>query len=159
MMNEPGYEQLADVLKAAFDQAARGKGKERHANGLPFHEQRIQGISSLLNSDRGLAYQAIKKITEGMDLPTPEAVEKELLGAIVYTAAIIVWRRQNCGKAPVGAGGQTGTDFKRSSVGGADFKAQALEAGGGGLGYTCPLPGGCKCPPDAVYCSAVPCHG
>ena len=97
MMNVPGYEQLAGVLEQAYDQAATGKGKERHANNLPFHDQRIQGISDLIGTERGLAYQAMKKITEGMDLPTQEAMERELLGAIVYVAAMIIWRRRHGG--------------------------------------------------------------
>lgn len=30
-MNAPGYEQLSEVLRAAFDQAAYGKGADRGA--------------------------------------------------------------------------------------------------------------------------------
>ena len=30
-MNEPGYTKLAQALQAAYNQAALGKGKERHA--------------------------------------------------------------------------------------------------------------------------------
>ncbi len=90
----PGYEQLEAVLRAAYDQASAGKGADRHANGLPFHEQRMQSISDLLDSDRGMAFQVMKKIAEGLDLPTDDAVERELLGAIVYTAGIVIWRRQ-----------------------------------------------------------------
>ena len=41
-MNEPGYESLAQVLQEAYDQAARGKGAERHANDLPFDQQPMQ---------------------------------------------------------------------------------------------------------------------
>ncbi|QNJ57361.1 hypothetical protein Dolphis_55 [Pseudomonas phage Dolphis] len=91
----PGYEQLEAVLREAYEQASAGKGADRHANGLPFHEQRMQGISDLLNSERGMAYQVCKKIAEGIDLPSDAAVERELLGAIVYTAGIIIWRRRH----------------------------------------------------------------
>lgn len=92
-MNTPGYEQLAAVLQAAFDQAAAGKGAERHANGLPFHEQRMQTISTLLDSDAGMAFQVCKKVTEGMGLPH-EARERELLGAINYIAGMVIFHRQ-----------------------------------------------------------------
>lgn len=88
-----GYEQLFQVLMDAHDQAAKGKGKERHANDLPFHEQRMQQISTLLNSPDGMAYQVAKKVAEGLQMPNPEARDKELLGAIVYTAGILVWLR------------------------------------------------------------------
>ena len=91
----PGYEELEAVLRAAYEQASAGKGADRHANGNPFHEQRMQGISDLLKSERGMAYQVCKKIAEGIDLPTEAAVEKELLGAIVYTAGMIIWRRRH----------------------------------------------------------------
>jgi|GEM_PF-1299642 len=87
----PGYESLRDVLEAAYDQAARGKGKERHAQDLPFHEQRMQSISRLIGSERGMAYQVCKKVTEGMDLSTPEARRRELLGAINYIAGILIY--------------------------------------------------------------------
>lgn len=92
-MNASGYEQLADVLQAAFNQAAEGKGAERHANGLPFHEQRMQTISTLLDSDAGMAFQACKKITEGMGL-SHAARERELLGAIVYIAGMVIFHRK-----------------------------------------------------------------
>lgn len=92
-MNAPGYEQLAEVLQAAFSQAAEGKGAERHANGQPFHEQRMQTISTLLDSDAGMAFQVCKKVTEGMALPHA-ARERELLGAIVYIAGMVIFHRQ-----------------------------------------------------------------
>jgi predicted RNA-binding Zn-ribbon protein involved in translation (DUF1610 family) len=88
---EPGYERLAMVLKAAHDQAALGKGKERHANNLPFHQQRMQHLSELVDSPHGMSYQACKKIVEGLQMPELERQVKELLGAIVYTAGIIVF--------------------------------------------------------------------
>lgn len=85
-----GYESLAAVLTAAYDQASAGKGSDRHAKGLPFHKQRMQGISELLDTDRGMAYQAIKKITEGLDLPRDQMV-REMLGAINYIAGIVIY--------------------------------------------------------------------
>lgn len=92
-MNTPGYEQLAAVLQAAFDQAAKGKGAERHANELPFHAQRMQSISAMLDSDAGMAYQVCKKIAEARGMPHA-ARERELLGAIVYTAGMIIYHRE-----------------------------------------------------------------
>lgn len=90
------YQSLRAVLDAAYYQAAHGKGKERHARGNPFEAQHMQTISQLLYSDRGMAFQAIKKLTEGLDLASPEAREKELLGAINYIAGIVVyWRLQD----------------------------------------------------------------
>lgn len=87
------YTSLARVLNDAYDQAASGKGKERHAKGQPFEEQRMQGISALLETNRGMAFQAMKKLTEGLDLEH-DARERELLGAINYIAGIIVYHRE-----------------------------------------------------------------
>ena len=87
------YSTLQDVLNDAFHQAAQGKGNERHARGNPFHKQHMQTISQLLNTDRGMAFQAIKKLTEGLDLPDADARERELLGAINYIAGIVVYHR------------------------------------------------------------------
>ena len=88
VMEVPGYERLADVLKRAYDQAAVGKGRERHASGEPFHEQVMQigarkfGVGSLL-------FQAFKKSEESQRLPRDRAVA-ELLGAIVYLAGAVI---------------------------------------------------------------------
>lgn len=91
--SEPGYEELAEVFSDAFFQAAHGKGAERHANDLPFHEQRMQTISKTLGSDKGMAFQVIKKLTEGLQLDQDRR-EKELLGAIVYLAGIVIYHRK-----------------------------------------------------------------
>lgn len=89
-----GYEQLGDVLQEAYDQAALGKGKERHANGKPFHEQPMQGISELIGNGDGLAFQAIKKLTEGMRMEDQKRFEAEALGAINYIAGLVIFRRK-----------------------------------------------------------------
>jgi len=91
-----GYEELAAVLQAAYGQAAQGKGAERHANGLAFHEQRMQGISQLLDSADGMAFQAVKKMTEGLGL-AHAARERELLGAINYLAGMVIFFRAQHG--------------------------------------------------------------
>ena len=90
-MTIPGYERLAMVLQKAYDQAAKGKGKERHANNLPFHEQPMQSMSRLLGTEGGMAFQAIKKIQEARNLPTREARVRELLGAINYIAGMVIY--------------------------------------------------------------------
>lgn len=87
----PGYERLAEVFCAAHDQAAIGKGADRHANALPFHEQRMQAISQLLDSPDGMAYQVCKKVVEGLGLPTLDRKRAELLGAINYLAGIVIF--------------------------------------------------------------------
>ena len=84
-----GYEALADVLTRAFDQAAKGKGKGRHANGKPFHEQPMQDLIRL----HGVGFatgQASKKSGEALGLPTVERQVAELLGAIVYLAGAVI---------------------------------------------------------------------
>lgn len=102
----PGYEMLRNVLEQAYDQAARGKGKERHANNLPFHEQPMQMIAR----QTGLGFitgQAMKKIGEshGMD---KDAAVRELLGAIVYAAGAVIF---------LAAQGETPCSSSQSSAG------------------------------------------
>tara|TARA_R110000796_G_scaffold4724_1_gene18044 strand:- start:2526 stop:2981 length:456 start_codon:yes stop_codon:yes gene_type:complete len=88
------YESLRRVLEAAYDQASIGKGKERHAgDGLAFTDQPIQAVSKLLNTSDGLAFQAIKKVTESQGMKTFEQKERELLGAIVYIAGMIIFEQ------------------------------------------------------------------
>ena len=87
-MDDYGYESLAEVLRAAYEQASGGKGKERHANNKPFDEQPIAKIQSLVGPGFALG-QAIKKIQESQRME-PEASKRELLGAIVYIAGAII---------------------------------------------------------------------
>jgi hypothetical protein len=87
-LEAPGYESLAGVLQRAFDQAAHGKGKERHANDLPFTQQPMQNICNMVGSGFA-AGQAIKKIQEAQGMRIEQAVH-ELLGAIVYLSGLIV---------------------------------------------------------------------
>ena len=86
-----GYERLADVLQAAYDQASAGKGAERHAApGQPFHEQPICAINRLHGSIDGALFQAAKKAHEARNLPTKRAAVAEILGAINYLAACAI---------------------------------------------------------------------
>ena len=87
---ETGYEQLLNVLMRAYDQAAKGKGKERHASGnTPFHEQPMATINRQLGSVDGFIYQAHKKSLEATRLPQGRNVA-ELLGAINYLAGAVI---------------------------------------------------------------------
>lgn len=98
-MDAPGYEHLAAVLKDAYAQAAFGKGKERHANDLPFDDQPMQAISRLLGNPTGMTYQVCKKVVEAMNMKDRAARRRELLGAIVYLAGVIVYEDNQHGDA------------------------------------------------------------
>ena len=88
----PGYHKLFGVLMRAFEQAAGGKGKERHAKeGVPFEEQPMSAISKQLGSVDGFIYQAHKKSLESKRLPDGRG-QAELLGAIVYLAGAVIAR-------------------------------------------------------------------
>jgi hypothetical protein len=89
VLDAEGYATLADVLRRAFDQAAHGKGKERHATAAPFEAQGSQLICDLLGTHVGQIHQATKKSAESLRLPHDAAV-RELLGAIVYTAGAVI---------------------------------------------------------------------
>lgn len=94
LLDATGYEKLAGVLGRAFNQAAIGKGRERHANGEPFHEQVMQTGAQRFGHS-ALLFQAFKKSEESQRLPHDRAVA-ELLGAIVYLAgAVIAMERQH----------------------------------------------------------------
>ena len=83
------YDELWVQLYAAYQQSAEGKGKERHANNLPWVEQPI----FLVAQQHGIGFltgQAAKKLGEAVMMIERGEYEKahqELLGAIVYTAA------------------------------------------------------------------------
>lgn len=83
-----GYDDLFHVLALAYDQAARGKGKERHANNKPFAKQPLIELADKFGTGFLLG-QAAKKLEECQILPFGADV-KELLGAIVYTAAAVI---------------------------------------------------------------------
>lgn len=96
------YASLRTVLDSAFEQAAGGKGAERHANGLPFEDQPIMQITRLLGEHpvAALAYQVVKKTVEAGRLyriKGPDAAVREMQGTINYAAATIL-RLQELGK-------------------------------------------------------------
>ena len=92
-MITPGYERLQHVFDAALEQAAGGKGKERHVDGTePFHEQDICTEAKKLGL-AAPAFQARKKIKESLrllEIKGPNAAAAELLGAINYAAAMVI---------------------------------------------------------------------
>ena len=85
-----GYQPLFAVLVEALEQAQNGKGKERHANDLPFTQQPMQAISDSLGSIAGMLFQAAKKSAESQKLEYA-AARRELLGAINYLAGAVIW--------------------------------------------------------------------
>ena len=90
------YAALWDVLEEAYSQAAEGKGKLRHSNGAPFLRQPIMNGARECGAG-GLAFQARKKILEALNCDDNERAIEDLLGAIVYTAAMVLYRREGRG--------------------------------------------------------------
>ena len=91
--SDDGYDCLRAVFDQAVEQAARGKGRERHASGEPFDKQTILQTTRA----HGLGFatgQAEKKLRESHRLAEMEGgnarAVRELLGAINYTAAAII---------------------------------------------------------------------
>lgn len=90
---EPDYSKLKDVLDRAFERANSSKGRERHAAGRDFDKQPIIWINEWVGGGFCLG-QVLKKLDEQRRMPTEEAV-KELLDAIVYLSAEIIWKEQH----------------------------------------------------------------
>lgn len=88
MLKADGYDCLALVLARAFDQAARGKGAQRHAVSKPFDHQPMQKLCELYGVGFALG-QAGKKMQEAQRMQ-PDAAVRELLGAIVYIAGAVI---------------------------------------------------------------------
>jgi len=85
----PSYSTLLDVLMRAYDQAASGKGAQRHSSGEPFERQVMQDGARRFGVG-GLLFQAFKKSEESQRLDRDAAV-KELLGAINYLAGAVIY--------------------------------------------------------------------
>ncbi len=91
------YAALSDVLSEAYDQAATGKGKERHANGKAFTDQPILEIGRMLSGIDGHAFQIMKKAQEAATMVRrgqSDAAVLELLGVINYAAAAVILTRE-----------------------------------------------------------------
>lgn len=87
------YASLERTLADALDQAANGKGKERHAADNAFEDQVICAVQRLLMGHPFgyQAGQAIKKTVEAgrlFNIGKPDAAKAEALGAINYLAAM-----------------------------------------------------------------------
>lgn len=82
------YASLNLVLERAYDQAACGKGAQRHAGGQAFEDQPMQKLIELYGLGFALG-QAGKKMQESLRMDT-EAAVRELLGAINYIAGAII---------------------------------------------------------------------
>lgn len=91
------YTALRNVLDAAYNQAAHGKGAERHADGNPWTKQPIFTIAGQVG-DGFNAGQAIKKIQEAQQMAARGEHTKamhEVLGAIVYAASLhVLWEKE-----------------------------------------------------------------
>jgi hypothetical protein len=84
---KPGYEELDRILELAFEQAANGKGNDRHGRkGEAWHEQPIIRHQKAYGIG-GALFQAAKKMEEAMEMADSSRARFELLGAIVYIAA------------------------------------------------------------------------
>lgn len=86
-----GYDALFSVLKDALDQAQNGKGHERHADsdGQAFTDQPALTVTRAVGLGFPLG-QAMKKIQECQRMDR-DAAKRELLGAINYLAAAILF--------------------------------------------------------------------
>lgn len=89
MCDNLDYMTLAVALTAAYNQAAEGKGKDRHANGKPFDKQPIMEIARMVGPGYQIG-QAMKKGQEAMGMISRgehDRARAELLGAVNYMAA------------------------------------------------------------------------
>jgi hypothetical protein len=84
-----GYFPLFSVLTDALNEAQVGKGKERHGNDMSFTEQPALTITRAVGLGFPLG-QAMKKIQESQRMDT-DAAKRELLGAINYLAAAVLF--------------------------------------------------------------------
>jgi len=88
-----GYESLAKVFNDAVDQAAKGKGVERHGKeGQSFEDQPILMIPKAIGSNHSCIGQAVKKSLESTRFEPTKAIH-ELLGAINYLGAAVIYLR------------------------------------------------------------------
>lgn len=82
------YASLNLVLERAYNQAACGKGAQRHGQDKAFEDQPMQKLIELYGLGFALG-QAGKKMQESLRMDT-EAAVRELLGAINYIAGAII---------------------------------------------------------------------
>lgn len=98
---DKAYAKLDEMLNRAYDQAAIGKGSERHGgDGVPFHEQPMFSIMDLVGAGFATG-QAMKKAQEAMRL-SPDRAVHELLGAINFLAGAAIYIERNGSVKPKG---------------------------------------------------------
>lgn len=100
------YETLSRILNDAYDHAATGKGKERHARDLHFDKQPMLETTRLVGPGFPLG-QAIKKAGEAsgmIERGELDAAEAECLGAINYLAGAVAWMRERAAAMPTSVG-------------------------------------------------------
>jgi hypothetical protein len=83
-----GYEELEKILDMAYLRAAKGKGRERHANNQDFLHQPIVKINALTKGGFALG-QVLKKAEEIPKLSVVDGVN-EMLDVIVYAASWVM---------------------------------------------------------------------
>lgn len=95
-----GYDDLRMILDLALDQAASGKGRNRHAVGpvgfRPWADQPILANARQVGPG-GPAMQVMKKVQEAVTMAgngNLSAAQQEALGAIVYAAALFKLLRE-----------------------------------------------------------------
>ena len=98
-LDADGYYSLAEVMQRAFEQASAGKGRERHANALPFDQQPMQTIAAQVGIGFLLG-QAFKKAQESQSLPHERGVA-EILGAMNYLAGAVIFMERTRAVVPV----------------------------------------------------------
>jgi hypothetical protein len=86
---KPEYSDLFEVLRDALEEAQEGKGAVRHGNGMSFTDQPALTITRAVGLGFPLG-QAMKKIQESQRMDT-DAAKRELLGAINYLAAAVLF--------------------------------------------------------------------
>lgn len=88
--DDPTEHPLYDHLMAAIEQAMFGKGERHGGATVPFMDQPIFHYAKM--HGRGfLTGQAAKKLEEAASTRTGEAFRQEVLGAIVYAAAALIY--------------------------------------------------------------------
>lgn len=94
LVDHSNYASLRRALDGAYDQAATGKGRDRHVStpGQRFEDQPILTLQRAFGPGYALG-QAGKKMEESQRMDTDAAVA-ELRGAIVYLAAAIIRREE-----------------------------------------------------------------
>ena len=90
---EEGYEPLFEILVEALNQAQRGKGKQCHAENKPFMQQPIITEGREIGI-WGHVFQVRKKVREAANCQDLDRAITDLLGAINYTAAMVIVRRE-----------------------------------------------------------------